>query len=628
MGYAWEPWTPKDTYAVVALEAQKLDDTWYDQTIKAALLAKFGATAADALVDMQIPKLERHIPGYDRPAPLQRVASTQRSPEPWSLAELLRIANPTGHESETGSNNWMVSGARTTTGKPVLSNDTHLSRTLPSIWWIVDLHGGSLHAAGLTLPGLPGVVIGHNERIAWGVTSADESIQDLYIERFRSPTSDEYLANGKWIKVQHVVEPIKVKGHADVMLDVLTTRHGPLIKRTGSHGLALAWTLLRGGGSYRTILDVNTARTFSEFRAALSHSVSPVLNFGYADVDGHIGYQDSGAVPLRVHGDGSLPVEGEDDVYAWRGNVPFAQLPHALDPPAGHIETANQELVPPSYRPVLSRFFAPPFRVNRIATRLAQMPRATPEQIGYIQADIYDYPRLRLARETARLLQASSDPQLRAIGGQLGSWDGMMTVDGRVPTFIVSEEGFLKRDMFAAKLGGDLFASYDNNYWPLVPLLRALAGDDRAHAAGITRASVHAAIVRAATEAQASLGTRGIDGAERWGKHNAALYVHPLSVKWFLGFLSPAPVSQPGSSFAIYATKPKKGPSQRLVVDLANFDNTSMLVPLGESGVYSDPHYDDQLEDYTAVNYVPMPFSQEAVQAATQHTLVLNPKSP
>ncbi|MBV8082619.1 MAG: penicillin acylase family protein, partial [Candidatus Eremiobacteraeota bacterium] len=147
-----------------------------------------------------------------------------------------------------------------------------------------------------------------------------------------------------------------------------------------------------------------------------------------------------------------------------------------------------------------------------------------------------------------------------------------------------------------------------------------------ARAAGVTRASVQAAVVRAARESLSALGPRGLDGAQPWGRQNEALYRHPLSAKWFLSFLSPPPVVQPGSGFAIYAAKPKHGPSQRLVVDLSNFDNTSMLVPLGESGVYSDPHYDDQLDDYTAVRYVPVPFSQAAVQAATQHTLVLTPQ--
>ncbi|MBV8222608.1 MAG: penicillin acylase family protein, partial [Candidatus Eremiobacteraeota bacterium] len=612
VGYGWRPWTPKDTFAIVELEAQQLDDQWYYQTIKADLVDKFGLKTADALVDMQLPALEHHIPGYARTARAAGLNAARVEPVvPLHIA--LNFPNPTGRERGSGSNNWVVSGSRTSTGRPVLSNDTHLSRTLPSIWWIVDLHGGPLHAAGLTLPGLPGVVIGHNERIAWGITSAEEAVQDLYVERFRSATSDEYVANGRWIKAKHRVENIAVKGQPDVVLDVLITRHGPIIRRAGTQGIALAWTVLNGSGSYRAVLDIDTARNYQAFRKALSYSLCPVLNFGYADVDGNIGYQDSGAVPLRARGDGSLPVEGQDDLYAWRGTVPYDELPHALNPPAGHLETANQELVPPSFRPILSTYFEPPFRVNRIATLLSKARSASPEQIGAIQADVFDYPRLQLARATGRMLANDPDPALRALASRLASWDGMMTADSRIPTFVVAQDEQLTRDMFEPALGEDLYARYDANYWPIVPLLRALSGDDRARAAGVTRASVQAAVVRAARESLSALGPRGLDGAKPWGRQNEALYRHPLSAKWFLSFLSPPPVVQPGSGFAIYAAKPKHGPSQRLVVDLSNFDNTSMLVSLGESGVYSDPHYDDQLDDYTAVRYVPVPFSQAAV---------------
>ena len=633
LGYGWEPWTPLDTYAIAKLMAQRLDDQWYYIDVKAALVDKFGVQTADALVDMQIPKLEHHIPGYDgrmnSTAPYAaggRVNSTA----PYVPYGLALGDDPTGHERGTGSNNWMVSGSRTSTHKPVLSNDTHLGRTLPSTWWTVELRGGTLHVGGFTLPGLPGIILGHNEHIAFGVTSAEEAVEDLYIERFRSPDSDEYLANGKWLVAQHRIERIGVKGQPDVVLDVLVTRHGPVIRRDGARGFALAWTILRGKGQARSLLDLDTAANYQQFRTALSQLEGPVLNFGYADVAGHIGYQDAGTVPLRARGDGSVPVEGQDDRYAWLGDVPFDKLPHALDPRLGFIVTANNELVAPSYRPQLSTYFEPPFRADRITRDLTPMHGATPQLVGAVQADIFDYPRLRLAQSTARLLATSSDPDMVALSGQLKAWDGMMDAPSRIPTFIVLEEDWLARDLLEPRLGPELFAKYDEHYWKIVPLLRALDGDMRLSKIGITRASVQAAIVNAAREAASREGsgaTRSVAALQPWGVHNAAIYRHPLSVKWFLGFLSLPPVPQPGSGFAPYAAKPDHGPSQRLVVDLSDFDQSSMLLTLGESGVYSDPHYDDQLRDYTDVGWAPVPFSQAAVLAATQHTLVLTPGS-
>src|SRR5271165_3824990 len=630
LGYGWEPWTPLDTYAIAKLMAQRLDDQWYYIDVKAALVDKFGVQTADALVDMQIPKLEHHIPGYDG-----RVNSTApyaadgrvNSTAPYDLA---LGQDPTGHERGTGSNNWMVSGARTSTRKPVLSNDTHLGRTLPSTWWTVEVRGGALHVGGFTLPGLPGIILGHNERIAFGVTSAEEAVEDLYIERFRSATSDEYLANGKWLEAQHRIERIGVKGQPDVVLDVLVTRHGPVIQRDGTRGLALAWTILRAKGTARSLLDIDTAANYQQFRAALAQLEGPVLNFGYADTAGHIGYQAAGMVPLRARGDGSVPVEGQDDRYAWIGDVPFDKLPHALDPRVGFIVTANNELVAPSYRPQLSTYFEPPFRADRITHDLAPMRDATPQLVGAVQADIFDYPHWRLAQATARLLASSTDPDTIALAGQLRTWNGMMDVPSRVPTFIVLEEAWLARDLLEPRLGSVLFAQYDKHYWKIVPLLRALDGDTRLSKLGITRASVEAAIVNAAREAASRGGSgaaRDLAALQPWGVRNAAIYRHPLSVKWFLGFLSLPPVPQPGSGFAPYAAKPDHGPSQRLVVDLSDFDQSSMLLTLGESGVYSDPHYDDQLDDYTHVGWAPVPFTQAAVVAATQHTLVLTPRT-
>ena len=623
LGYQWEPWRPVDTLAIVKLMAQNLDDQWFYLDIKASLVDKFGLPAASAFVDMQMPKLERYIPGY---APSGKKSAVAQEPSPASY-HLALGDDPTGHVRGTGSNNWMVSPSRTSTGKPVLSNDTHLDRSLPSTWWTADLHGGDLHVAGFTVPGIPGIVVGHNERIAFGVTSAEEAVQDLYIERFRSATSNEYLANGTWRTAQHRIEHIGVKGKPDVILDVLVTRHGPVIRREGTRGLALAWTILQGGGASQALFGVDIAKNFAQFRAALSHQVGPVLSFGYADTAGNIGYQDSGAVPLRAAGDGSLPVEGQDDKYAWRGIVPFDELPHALNPPGGFIVTANQALVPTSYRPTLSTYFEPPFRAYRIATDLSSMRGASAQTIGAIQADIFDYPRWRLAHETARLLASSPDAQMRALAAELSAWDGTMVKDSRIPTFVVLEENRVGQELFGTRFGTQLYAQYDKHYWKIVPILRILDGDRRLDKTGLTKMRVEEALVAAARDVSGGKGLAGVTGLERWGAHNAAIYEHPLSsARWFLGFLSIRPLHEPGSTFSVYSNRPTHGPVQRLVVDLADLDNSSMLLPLGQSGIYSDPHYDDQLDDFTAVRWAPTPFSQDAVLAATQHTLILNPK--
>jgi len=203
-----------------------------------------------------------------------------------------------------------------------------------------------------------------------------------------------------------------------------------------------------------------------------------------------------------------------------------------------------------------------------------------------------------------------------------------MDLDARVPTFVVTEERLLAHDALEPKMGATLYKAYADHYWPIVPLLRALDGDPRMRSIGLTRAGVEAYILRAAREAMAELNaSTDLGHVQRWGEYNAAIYRHPLSSKKPLGFLSVPPVPQPGGDFSIYRGRPHHGSSQRLVVDLADFDDSSMLLTLGESGLYSDPHYDDQLEDFVNVQYEPMPFSQAAVLAATKHTLILEPRA-
>jgi penicillin G amidase len=632
--YDWEPWTPKDTIAIAKLMAQHLDDQWYYLDVRSQLNDKVGTEAAGALTDMQVRAFETHIPGYDqtrvgtRPSIAFSQRARSKNAQPQLGALLQGIPDWPRHENDTGSNNWAVTGARTSTHRPVLSNDTHLDTALPNTWWIAHLHGGGLDVAGFTLPGIPGIVLGHNEHIAFGVTSTNEAVQDLYVEHFRSPASDEYLANGKWLRAQHRIERIRVKGQSDEALDVLVTRHGPVIRRDGTRGVALAWTILQRRDDGRALLAWDRAQNYQQIRAALSHLVGPVLNFVYADTAGHIGYQAAGVVPLRANGDGSLPVEGQDDRFAWRGLVPYDALPHAFDPPKGYITTANGELVPPSFRPILSTYFAPPFRTFRIAARLEQARGATPAQIGAIQGDTLDVPRLQLARATARALASSSDPAMTRIAAQLGSWDGMMNADSHAATFVMTEEAHVLKDLLEPRLGTPLYQKYLANYSPAVALFRVFGGDRRMRAIGITRESLLAELPRAASETAKELradGSRGLDADPAWGVRNAAVYRHPLSAKWVLGFLSIPPISQPGSGLAVYAGKPYHGPSQRLVVDLSDLDNTTMLLPLGESGVYSDPHYDDQVDDFVHIRMDPMPFTQSAVLGATRHTLVLEP---
>jgi len=355
-----------------------------------------------------------------------------------------------------------------------------------------------------------------------------------------------------------------------------------------------------------------------------------MFNWVYADIDGNIGYHLAGKVPNRTHGDGSLPVEGQDDRYDWHGYLPFSSLPHAYNPRSGVLATANNQLAPPNTVVGSSPYFDAPYRVDGIYQRLTTSGKLKPQAIGDVQADVHDIPRSRLARITARALHAIPDARLHLIGTQLGAWDGQVTATSTVPTFLVAEGRALEDMVLAPKIGTGLRDRYDKDFSVLVPFERVIdLNDTSLRSIGITRASLLAAIPAACTRAADSVGATARDGIgliEPWGPQNDAIFAHPMGQAWPLGALfNIKEFAQPGDGFTIYAAKPDHGPASRMVIDLSDWDNSSMLLTLGESGIFNDTHYQDQVRDFASVKWVRMPFSDAAVQAATKDTLRLNP---
>jgi len=628
LAYSPHTWTIVDSLSVVKLMEQRLDDEWKTTALRDALAKRIGAPSMRALTNDTVPPMEHNIPGYGE-AP-KKVGADAVGPNGlgWMGAQLDGDAPGPDHVQDSGSNNWAIAGSRTTTGKPVLSNDTHLSHSVPSTWWIVQLKGAGFDVEGFNIPGVPGVTLGHNERIAFGVTSAYGYAQDLFVERFRDAKSDEYLVGRTWRKADHRVERVPVKGRPDEVIDVLLTSHGPIVKRVGSIGYALAWTALRDPDHATALRSLDLASNWTEFRAALSQLVGPNLNFGYADADGHVGYQDAGKLPMRAGFDGWLPADGTDPRQSWRGDVPFERMPHALDPPTGVLATANNELTSPGYKPALSTgLYAPPYRVDRIYALLALRSKWTPEAAGALQSDNYDHPDAVLARLTADALSRSPDLTLRRIAAQLSSWDGRATIDSRVTTFLTAEREELVRMMFERRLGSE-YKPYLAQFHPVAAIERALDGDKSMTAIGVTRATVMAAIPTAAANVAKTLNvgaSAGLDALPAWGTQDAAIFDHPLGVKPLDILLNFKPVPQPGDPYTIFQAKPDFGPSMRLLADSADWDHSSMVLTLGESGNWSDAHYGDQLQDWVANRYRPTPFSDAAVNAATRDTLFLTP---
>ncbi len=630
LGYRPAPWTAVDSMVIVKLMEQRLDDEADTIALRADLARVIGVPAMRALTTDTVPALERPVPGYGslntQSVRTDNRKATQAKPA-WSLA----YSPPAGaaHVPDSGSNGWTVAGRRTSTGSPILSNDTHLDHSVPSTWWIVQLKGAGFDVEGFTIPGLPGVTLGHNERIAFGVTSAYGAAEDLYAERFRDARSDEYRVGATWVRARHRIERIPVKGEPDATLDVLETIHGPIVKRSGTRAYALAWTALRDRDPTRGQGDLDRATDWAQFRSAVSELVGPNLNFVYADVDGHIGYQDAGRLPVRKGYDGWLPADGSDPHQLWVGDIPFSKLPHVLDPADGFFASANSALTSLAYSPQLSTaLYAPPYRVHEIARRLGEGSSLAPADVGTIQSDVRDYPDAALSALTISSLAGTSDALLSRIRGQLAAWNGSADIDEPYVTYLTAERNDLTRDLLAPRLGA-LYVRYAAHFHPVAVVNRTLDGDRTLAMIGMTRAAVVAAIPRAARQAAVELKvtpSRGIDALQAWGAADAAIFDHPLGVVWPLNaLLNFKPLPQPGDPYTVFQAKPDFGPSMRLVADTADWDDSSMVLTVGESGHFSEEHYDDEMQDWVANRYVPTPFSDAAVMRATKDTLVLEP---
>ncbi len=353
-----------------------------------------------------------------------------------------------------GSNDWVVSGQHTTTGKPLLSNDMHLDHQMPNLWFAAHLKSGDFDVAGVTLPGVPFVVVGHNQRIGWGFTNVGPTVEDDYIEEFNA--QGQYKTPSGWVEPQHRQEVIHVKDKPDVTLDVVTTRHGPIITDLipgETRKIALRWTLYDGMGF--ALYDIDTARNWDGFRRAFSMFAAPGQNVMYADVDGNIGYQATGRVPVRASGDGSLPVNGSDDAHEWKGYIPFDEMPHVYDPPTGILATANGRIAPDGYKYSISTEWDAPWRTDRIYRVLESGKKFAPADMVALEMDVSSiYDRFCADKFVYALDHAPNlSERAKQAADILRDWDGRMSADSPAPTIETRARQELMRLLLEPKLG-------------------------------------------------------------------------------------------------------------------------------------------------------------------------------
>ncbi|KQM84537.1 penicillin amidase [Agromyces sp. Leaf222] len=677
-GYSPEPWTPVDSIAWLKAMAWDLRSNLGDEIDRALLSTTLPAE-----------EVARLHPGFDWSTAPTIVDGLPAASAPASTGAATRLDGAEGGDTDAGdtayvaaltslratldaipallgpegndigSNSWVVSGALTESGMPLLANDPHLGPTLPSIWAQMGLHCAELtddctfDTAGYTFSGLPGVIIGHNQRIAWGFTNLGPDVADLYLERV---TGDTYELDGEQVPLEVRQETIEVAGGAPVTVDVRSTGRGPIVTGIssdfaavaetypaasgapeGTTELSLQWTALTPGTTAQSIFAIDRARDWDEFRAAASQFDVPAQNLVYADTEGNIGYQAPGSVPIRKHGDGTLPQPGWTSDVGWAGEVAFDDLPNVLNPPRGYLVTANNAVA--NGGPFLTADWDYGYRATAIERLLRERidagEKLTAEEFTRIQLDTSD-------ANTAAFLPVIAELDLTGDAARgaklLADWNGHADADSPEAAYFAVFWRTLLADMFEAlpeatrPTGGDrwfevvgtLLEEPDASWWTNERL--GVTGRD---------AMLANALDEAWNEASGRMG--GNPEAWRWGRlHTLTLTNQSFGtsgiapIEWLF---NRGPYELGGGSSIVNATgwDATLGygvdwvPSMRMVVDLGDLDASTWINLTGASGHAFHPNYTDQAPLWQHGETRTWPFSLEAVRHAAKDTLNLRP---
>ncbi|MBV9243148.1 MAG: penicillin acylase family protein, partial [Acidobacteria bacterium] len=623
--YRPRQWAPTDTLVIGKILADALSTTWQNDLLRASLMQSL---PKDKLADVQneVTPYDVVLYGKDTGKPAGVASAANISSDLLAFAEKDARIREQGlsmvglyAEDLAASNNFVVSGKRTVDGKPILENDPHLQPTAPGIWYMVQLTTPNMHVTGVTFPGTVGVVLGHNDYIAWGATNVGPDVQDLYSETFND--KGEVKTPNGWTaaKVRH--EIIRVRTNplspttTETTVDYTETRHGPIISEDGGKKYSLKWTALDPKNQeFGAFFQLNRAKNWDDFQNGLRTYGGATQNFIYADVKGNIGWYAAGRIPIRSVGDGRVPYDGSTTDGDWVGYIPFEELPHLYNPPSGIIVTANQRIVGTDYKYTsIGRDVAPPWRARMIYDDLTKKPKITMDDARDAEYEVYNIPLANLAKAIVNRNAASPDTL-----DILKKWDGRMTAESR-GALLVSEIRGCIQTRISNETKVPQFIIRDRI------LDGAIKADDKKWLPG--GVATWADLMKTCdTSAYDSITKRlGPDQtAWTWGRQFVSSFQHPLFVAPLIGmqFATPAvPIDGSGQTPDVGSAV-----SMRFITSPGNWDATRHVIPLGESGDPKSPHYKDQFDAWRTGKPMIFPFSQQAVEKAAVSTTTYAPK--
>jgi penicillin G amidase len=659
LGYSPRPWTPEDSMLVAAQMVEDLSIDPANALTREKILAKLGPeltadlyvnsswhdqppTAPHLILDHETGKARDKDKDNDNEdedddsGPNNSVARRTSLPSQ-SIVSAASQLFPEDLHLTLGSNNWVVSGAHTVSGKPLLSNDMHLAHQMPNLWYEAHLRCGNFDVAGVTLPGMPYVVVGHNRRLAWGFTNVGPTVEDAYIETFNA--DGQYLTPDGWKQPEHRQEVIHIKGKSDVTVDVMLTRHGPILTELSpgeTRKIALRWTLY--DGIRNPFFNLNSAQNWDQFRHAFSEFDAPGQNVVYADVDGNIGYQATGKIPIRASGDGSLPENGSDNAHEWTGYIPFEKLPSIFNPPSGILASANGRITPDGYPYSISTEWEAPWRTDRIYRVLNSGKKFAAADMLALQTDIFSEAERFFAERFVYAVDHARNPSARAKAAAeiMRQWDGRMSADSAAPTLEVRTREQLTRLLLEPKLGPasndpqqDSAPSWKSYRWSMRSVWMENVLEHQPPRWLPQIYPNYDELLTAAVQAAVSDPGAPQDlNSWKWGQQNPVEIQNPVlgNIPILKRWTGPGLKEQSGSGYTVKASTRYDGPSERITSDLANLDQSTLNLVTGEAGNFLSPYYMDQWQAWYEGYTFSLPFSDQAIAKASTHQLVLEPK--
>ncbi len=630
-------WRPEDCTAFSRLMMWKMSHAWYSELIRAQVIEAVGENHAA--------ELEIHYP-MENPVTLPEGIEFNRLNSDGTLMK----SNGPFLERGVGSNAWVVNGKRSTSGKPLLCNDIHLPISQPGVWYVNHLVADRFKVAGASIPGLPLVLAGHNNRIAWGITLAFTDAEDLFVEKMDDKLPNAYRFKGKWRDAEVIPERIIVKGRDEAHIEnIVLTHHGPIISRgvgVSNQHVALCSMALKPGRSFEGWRLLNLADGWDDFVSAMSLIDNTQLNISYADGAGNIGHWVTGKVPIRNQGNGSVPAPGWSGKYDWLGEVPFEEMPHALNPKAGFIVSCNHRLMPDDYPHFLGNAWMNGYRARRIEQLLGSQKRLSPEACRTMQMDVTCLPGIALKSHLKQI--HSKDPKIQIAIKWMTDWDGRLTADSVGGAIYEVTRSYLVRNLLEPGLGSDLtesmmgrgfhpllLSSHEFYGYDTVTLLRLLDTHNSwwVRRAGGRRALLKKSLKQAVDWLQTTLWPN--DSVWHWGKIHQVTLAHPLGQRKPLNRVlnrGPFPVGGDTDTPCQTAHAPDSGyddifwaPSYRQIIDLSDWSRSVFALPGGQSGHLGSPHYDDLTSPWLEGDYQPMLWNRTQVENQTKHRLELVP---